>query len=217
VLQGSRSNHVAVPTRRLILLAIAGALPLLAALTGLLVLRDAEATPAYRGSRPPAGIEAADFSLRSYTGREVRMDDLRDKAVALTFLDAQCEESCPVIAATAARALALLSPDERSRVALVAITTDPAEDTPAAVGSFLRRNRADGALDYLIGPPVDVRRAWRDYAVLASERSGSDSLHSAPVRVYAPGGEWVSTLRAGLDLTPRDLAHDLRVALGKDE
>jgi protein SCO1 len=208
---------VPVPTRRLILLAIAGALPLLAALTGLLVLRDAEATPAYRGSRPPGGIEAANFSLRSYAGGEVRMSDLRDKAVALTFLDAQCEESCPVIAATAARSLELLAPDERARVALVAITTDPAEDTPAAVRSFLRRYRADGALDYLIGPAGAVRRTWRDYGVLSSEGSGSDSLHSAPVRVYAPGGEWVSTLRAGLDLTPRDLAHDLRVALGKDE
>ena len=204
-----------VPTRRLILLAIAGALPLLAALTGLMVLRDAEATPAYRGSHPPAGIQAADFSLRSYTGREVRMDDLRDRAVALTFLDAQCEESCPVIAATTARALALLSPDERARVALMAITTDPAEDTPTAVRSFLRRYRAGGALDYLIAPPGDVRRAWRDYGVLPSEQSGSDSLHSAPVRVYAPGGEWVSTLHAGVDLTPRDLAHDLEVALAQ--
>ena len=205
-----------VPTRRLILLAIAGALPLLAALTGLLVLRDAEATPAYRGSRPPAGIEAAGFSLRSYTGDAVQMDDLRDKAVALTFLDAQCEESCPVIAATATRAVALLAPDERARVAFLAITTDPAEDTPAAVRSFLRRYRAEGALDYLIGPSSGVRRAWRDYGVLPSEQSGSDSLHSAPVRVYAPGGEWVSTLHAGADLTPRDLAHDLEVALTSD-
>jgi cytochrome oxidase Cu insertion factor (SCO1/SenC/PrrC family) len=209
----SRSDYVPVPTRRLILLAIAGALPLAAALAGLLVLRDADATPAFRGSNPPDGMVAADFRLRSYTGREVRMVDLRDKVVALTFLDAQCEESCPVIAAAAPRALARLGREDRARVALVAITTDPAEDTPGAVRSFLRRYRAEGTLEYLIGPPREVRRTWSDYGVLASERSGSDSLHSAPVRVYAAGGEWVSSLSAGVELSPRNLAHDLRLAI----
>ena len=202
-----------MPTRRLVVLAIAGALPLAVALVGLFLLRDAEATPAYRGSRPPEGIKATDFALRSYTGREVRMAGLRDRVVALTFLDAQCEESCPVIAATAPRALALLDAEDRKRVALVAITTDPGEDTPAAVRAFLRRYRAEGELEYLVGPPAAVRRVWGDYGVLPSERSGSDSLHSAPVRVYAPGGEWVSSLSAGADLTARNLAHDLRAAI----
>jgi protein SCO1/2 len=206
-----------MPTRRLIVLAIAGALPLVIALAGFFVLRDSAAsTSAYRGSRPPEGMTAADFGLTSYTGREVRMADLRGKVVALTFLDAQCKESCPLIAATAPRARALLTADERRRVAFLAITTDPVEDTPAAVRSFLRRYRAEGVLDYLVGPPPAVRRAWTDYGVLASERSGSDSLHSAPVRVYRADGEWVSSLAAGADLTPRNLAHDIRVAIESD-
>jgi protein SCO1/2 len=202
-----------VPIRRLVLIAIAGALPLILALGGLFLLRDADASPAYRGSRPPSGMKAADFRLRSYTGQEVSMGALRDKVLALTFLDAQCKESCPVIAATAPRALARLDAEDRGRVAFVAISTDPREDTPAAVRSFLRRYGADGTLEYLIGPEGAVRRAWQDYGVLASEVTGSDTMHSAPVRIYAPGGEWVSSLGAGADLSPRNLAHDIRVAL----
>jgi protein SCO1 len=203
-----------MPTRRLVVLAIAGALPLLAALTGLFLLRDSGAsTGAYRGSQPPEGYVAPAFRLRSYTGREVRMDELRDKAVALTFLDAQCEESCPIIAAAAPRARARLTPEERSQVAFVAVSTDPVEDTPAAVRSFLRRYRAEGTLEYLIAPAAELRRVWREYGVLPSEASGADDLHSAPVRIYAPGGEWVSTLSAGVELTPRNLAHDLQVAI----
>jgi protein SCO1/2 len=205
-----------MPTRRLVLLAVAGALPFALALAGLFAFRDAEATPAYRGSRPPEGMHAADFRLTSYTGRKVRLADLRGKALALTFLDAQCKESCPVIAAVVPRARALLSPSERKQVAFLAISTDPTEDTPTAVRGFLRRYRAEGALDYLVAPAAGVRRTWSEYGVLASERSGSDSLHSAPVRIYAPGGEWVSSLSAGADLSPRNLAHDLRVALGAD-
>jgi protein SCO1 len=205
-----------MPTRRLVVIAIAGAVPLVAALVGVLVLRESEAsTPGYRGSRPPEGYVAPAFRLRSYTGREVRMEDLRDKVVALTFLDAQCEESCPVIAAAAPRALARLDREDAARVAFVAITTDPAEDTPAAVRSFLSRYRAEGALDYLVAPESEVRRVWREYGVLPSESSGSDSLHSAPVRIYAPGGEWVSSLNAGRDLTPRNLAHDLQIAIDR--
>jgi protein SCO1/2 len=203
-----------MPTRRLVVLAVAGALPLLAALAALFVLRDSGAsTSDYRGSRPPEGYIAPTFRLRSYTGRDVRMDELRDKTVVLTFLDAQCQESCPVIAAAAPRARARLDPEDRARVALIAITTDPAEDTPAVVRSFLRRYRAEGALDYLVGPELELRRVWRDYGVLPSESSGSDDLHSAPVRIYAPGGEWVSTLSAAVELTPRNLAHDIEVAI----
>jgi protein SCO1 len=204
---------VVVPIRRLVLIAVAGALPLVLALAGLFVLRDADASPAYRGSRPPSGIKAADFRLKSYTGREVAMSTLRDKVLALTFLDAQCKESCPLIAATAPRALAGLDAQDRRRVAFVAISTDPREDTPAAVRGFLRRYRAEGVLEYLIGPAAAVRRAWRDYGVLASEATGSDAMHSAPVRIYAPGGEWVSSLGAGADLSPRNLAHDIQVAI----
>ena len=202
-----------MPIRRLVLIAIAGALPLILALAGLFLLRDADARPAYRGSRPPSGMQAADFRLRSYTGREVALSELREKVLALTFLDAQCKESCPVIAATAPRALARLDAEDRGRVAFVAISTDPREDTPAAVRTFLRRYGAEGTLEYLIGPEGSVRRAWQDYGVLASEVTGSDTMHSAPVRIYAPGGEWVSSLGAGADLSPRNLVHDIEVAL----
>jgi hypothetical protein len=49
--------------------------------------------------------------------------------------------------------------------------------------------------------------------VLPALDSGSSDIHSAPVRVYDRGGVWVSTQNAGADLTPENLAHDLRLAL----
>jgi hypothetical protein len=39
-------------------------------------------------------------------------------------------------------------------------------------------------------------------------------MHSAPVRVYDGRGRWRSTLHPGVDLTPANLAHDLRLAAG---
>lgn len=45
-----------------------------------------------------------------------------------------------------------------------------------------------------------------------STPAGPD-VHSADVRVFDRAGIWVSNLHVGLDLTPANLVHDLRVAL----
>ncbi|MDQ3876448.1 MAG: hypothetical protein M3322_13050, partial [Actinomycetota bacterium] len=78
---------------------------------------------------------------------------------------------------------------------------------------FLRRHRAESALGYLVGPPGALRTVWDSFQVVPSVESGDDDIHSAPVRIYDPDGVWVSTLHPGVDLTPENLAHDLRRAL----
>jgi cytochrome oxidase Cu insertion factor (SCO1/SenC/PrrC family) len=169
---------------------------------------------AFRGSEPPTEIELVDFSLRDHDGAVVRSASLREKVVLLTFLDSQCTESCPILASQIGRTLELLSASERRRVFALAISTDPKEDTAASVRAFLRRNRALGKLHYVGGrePEPKLRRIWKQFHILSSLESGEDTLHSAPVRIYA-GGVWVATLHAGVDLTPANLAHDVRVAL----
>jgi cytochrome oxidase Cu insertion factor (SCO1/SenC/PrrC family) len=168
----------------------------------------------YRGSEPPRRIELVEFALRDHDGAIVRSASLHEKVALVSFLDSQCTESCPIIASQIARAFDLLSVSERRRVSAVAISTDPKEDTPASVRSFLRRNRALGTLHYLGGgePEAKLRRIWRRFQILSSLDSGEDTLHSAPVRIY-DGGVWVATQHAGVDLTPANLAHDIRVAL----
>jgi cytochrome oxidase Cu insertion factor (SCO1/SenC/PrrC family) len=168
----------------------------------------------YRGSEPPARIELVDFDLRDHDGASVRSSSLRGKVVLLTFLDSQCTESCPVIASQIGRAFDLLSASERRRVFALAISTDPREDTPGSVRTFLRRNRTLGKLHYVGGgePESKLRPIWKRFQILSSLESGEDTLHSAPVRIYA-SGVWVATLHAGVDLTPANLAYDIRVAL----
>ena len=173
---------------------------------------NGDARPDYLGSEPPPGITLPAFTLRDYTGERVSSRTVSGKVVVVTFLDSQCTEACPVIAGHVARALALLTPAERSRVVPLAITTDPREDTPASVRAFLRKNRAEGALRYLLGGERELRRVWRAFAVLPSLETGDDDLHSAPVRVYDRRGTWVATQHAGADLSPARLAHDLRLA-----
>ena len=141
------------------------------------------------------------------------MRALRGRAVAVTFLDSQCREACPIIAGAIARARELIPAGERDDVVALAITVDPEGDTPARVRTFLRRERAEKDVRYLLGSVRELRPVWRAFRILPSLETGDDDIHSAPVRIFDRRGEWVSTLHAGADLTAENLAHDLRTAL----
>ncbi len=182
---------------------------------GLLSTRGSSSTSraSYRGSTPPAGVRAPDFALRSYRGPLVRMRELRGNVVLVTFLDTACREKCPIIAAEIGAAIPLLTPAERGDVAALAISVLPQVDTPSRIERFLRQRHARGALDWLIGPVSDLPKVWKAFAIVAAANTGSADVHSAGVRIFDRRGFWVSSLHAGLDLTPANLAHDIRVAL----
>ena len=167
----------------------------------------------YRGSEPPSGIALPTFQLTSYRGTQVTSRELRGSIVLFTLLDSQCTDSCPILASTIARAIDTLTLEERARVRALAVTVDPAEDTPASVSRFLRAQRAQGRLDYLLGTEDELRPFWNALKILPSLDTGNDSLHSAPLRIYDRDGLWVATLHAGADLSDENLLHDIRTAL----
>jgi cytochrome oxidase Cu insertion factor (SCO1/SenC/PrrC family) len=114
-------------------------------------------------------------------------------------------------------ALKLLDSQQRKQVVAVAFSTDPQGDTPASVEEFLRRHdAADGQIRYLVAPVDDMRPVWDAFQILPSLDTGDDTLHSAPVRLYDRDGTWVATQHAGADLTPSNLAHDIRELLRQD-
>lgn len=190
-------------------MAVLGGLAAVLAVTlGLLVTRGGTAAD-YRGSRPPDGLTLPSFQLRDQDGRELSSQGLRGKAVAVTFLDAECTEACPIIAAQLGQAVRTLGGGD---VEAVAITVDPVRDTPERIETFLRRFHARKELRYLDGSPADLRPVWKAFAVLPAVDSGSSNIHSAPVRIYDTEGRWRSTLNSGADLTTANLAHDLREA-----
>jgi cytochrome oxidase Cu insertion factor (SCO1/SenC/PrrC family) len=199
---------------RLLIAVGLGALALAGAAAAAMLLLRTDGDGEYRGSNPPTQIELPDFTLPDYTGASVSSQELEGKVVLLTFLDSQCTEACPVIASQIARTLERLRPEERAEIVPIAISTDPEEDTPEAVASFLEKNRAMGKLRYLVAPVERLRPLWEKFQIAASFDTGIDTLHSAPVRIYDREGVWVTTLHAGADLTMENLAHDIRLALG---
>ena len=178
-----------------------------------LVSRDRNGGSALAGSRPPGGEALPAFRLQDQHGNIVDSRALAGRAVLVTFLDSQCRDACPIVALQVSEALSLLGPDERAQVIAIAISTDPTGDTPASARSFLRRQRADAELRYLLGNEAELRPVWGKFQILSSFDSGDDELHSVPVRLFDREGVWRSTLHVGSDLTPETLAHDLRALL----
>ena len=167
----------------------------------------------YKGSEPPGRIMLPSFALEEWDGTTLRSGALHGKVVLVTFLETKCKEACPIIADQIDLALARLSPPERRRVEAVAVSTHPGDDTPASVRKFLRVHRVVGELHYLIGTEARLRPVWRSFQIMAALDSGDADTHSAPVRIFNRDGVWVSTLHPAVDLTPTNLAHDVRVAL----
>jgi cytochrome oxidase Cu insertion factor (SCO1/SenC/PrrC family) len=133
--------------------------------------------------------------------------------VLTTFVDSACREACPIILARLARGLRMLDPQTRRQVTALAITVNPPVDTTEHVRRFLRQRGALGQIDYLVGSTRQLRPVWKAYGILPAVDTGNADVHSADVRIFDLRGEWVSTLHTAVDLTPANVAHDIRTAL----
>lgn len=203
--------------RSLRTLALVGALVVGGVLIGTIVAtRDSSNTdPAaslYRGSTPPPGIHLPAFTLPRSGGGTLSSQQTAGKIVVTTFVDSACKEKCPIIVGIIGRALPLLTHPEQTEVVALAFSVNPRVDTPARVHRFLAERGAT-RLVYLVGTVQAMRPLWKEFGILSAVDSGNSDVHSADVRVFDRHGEWVSTLRVGLDLTPQNLVHDIHQAL----
>ena len=192
-------------------LLVAALLAALGVVLGFVLARDGGEAD-FRGSQPPEGLSMPAFEVELESGGVLRSDELRGEAVAVTFLDTQCTEACPVAAAQIGEAMRLLD-DDRDRVVALAFSVDPENDTERSIRGFLSRYRANGLIRYVDAPVEDLRPVWSGFQIQPSVDTGDSDLHSVPVRVYDTEGRWRSTLHPGVDLTPANLAHDLEAAL----
>lgn len=176
---------------------------LLVALAVVLVVVDltpAGSAAAHAPADPGTGLSAADagllsavavadgdrpgFALTDQRGHRVALDDLRGRAVVLTFDDDECTDICTLYAQDVLAASRDLGAD-RSRVAFVSVNANPYH------------------------PAVADVRAWTDEHGLGAT-AGWYSLTGSPTELAAVAKAWGESVR--LDAADRTIEHGTDIA-----
>jgi protein SCO1/2 len=157
-------------------------------------------------------IRAPHFRLADARGGELDTRELRGRPYAVTFLFTDCRDVCPLIGRELGRALELLG-TQSSQVAVAAVSVDPRRDTEEAVRAWLDRLRLPPNFHYLIGSEGDLEPVWKAYFVGPQPSGTRESLHSASIWLIDRRGRWRTKYSAGVPVSPRDVAHDLRLLL----
>lgn len=164
---------------------------------------DARSADRFAGALRPAGVPPKDFALRDQDGRTARLAAYRGKVVILTFMYSTCRDTCPIQADQIRGAM----DDLGDRVPALAMSVDPAGDTPGRARAFLAKHGLTGRMRFLLGSRAELSPLWRAYGV---RPQGADFDHSAYVLLIGPDGR--QRIGFPLDqLTPEGLAHDVRL------
>jgi protein SCO1/2 len=156
----------------------------------------------FAGALRPPGIPPADFTLRDQDGRPAALAAYRGRPVIVTFMYSTCKDTCPLMADQIRGALDELGHD----VPTLAVSVDPAGDTPLNTKRFLARHGLTGRARFLLGTRAQLAPVWRAYGI--RPQTNSDA-HSAYVVLIDKRGRQRVAFPAS-ELTPEGLAHDVK-------
>lgn len=98
------------------------------------------------GGTRDAQVWFTDTVLKDQDGRELRFysDVLQDKVVMLNVIFTHCNDACPLITRKLREVREAMGPELARQVTFVSISSDPLNDTPAALKAFARKQGVDG-------------------------------------------------------------------------
>jgi protein SCO1/2 len=177
----------------------------------LLAVPGVAAEPSFRtGALDPPG-PAPEFTLRSDTGKPVRLRDWRGNVVLLYFGYTSCPDVCPTTLSDLAEVKKQLGPAaQRLRVALV--TVDPERDTAQRLHTYVQA--FDPTFVGLTERKAALAAVWKAYGVYVQSHrvpGSSDGYvvdHSATTFVIDTEGRLRLAISFGTPVT--DILHDLQ-------
>ena len=118
----------------------------------------------WKGARLDRPYDLPDVTLTDQNGRPFALRTGSDKPVLVLFFGySNCPDVCTGILADIAGAMNRLTADQRTKVRVVLVTTDPARDTPAQLKTYL--SRIDPSFVGLTGDLATISAAARSVGV----------------------------------------------------
>jgi protein SCO1/2 len=194
-----------MPVRARLAMMLAATFVLVAALSIVLFTggSDHAGGAGFDGALRPPGIPPIDFTLSDQDGKVATLDEYRGRPVMLTFMYSTCRDTCPITANQIRGALDQLG----KNVPTLAVSVDPANDTPLNARRFVNRQGLTKRMRFLLGDRAQLQPIWDAYGI---QPQGKAFEHSAYVVLVDAKG--VQRVGWPVDkLTPEGLAHDLRL------
>jgi protein SCO1/2 len=109
---------------------------------------------------------AADFRLLSHKNQEMALADFRGQIVVLTFMDSQCQETCPLTAAQLRQAYTTLG-NESASVVFLGVNVNVKANRVADVQAATKEWRLDEipTWHFLTGNSEELEAVWQAYGV----------------------------------------------------
>jgi protein SCO1/2 len=203
---GSPSVSGGMPVRVRLTLMLVATFVLLGALAFVLFANDSTVDaggPGFEGALRPPGIPPVHFALKDQDGKVATLDQYRGRPVILTFMYSTCKDTCPLTAQQIKGAL----DDVGQSVPTLAISVDPANDTPLNARRFVNQQGLTKRMRFLLGDQAQLAPIWKAYGI---RPQGKAFDHSAYVVLVDAKG--VQRVGWPVDkITPEGLAHDLRL------
>ena len=163
--------------------------------------------PAFEGTALSPPAKAPSFTLRDQAGKPVSMQSERGRYAVVTFLYTHCPDVCPIIAGTLNRVLQTPLA-KRTGLHVLAVSVDPAGDTPASVTRFVRVHRLLPTFRYLTGTRAQLAPVWKAFHIAAAPGMSGVVSHSAFEILVDPQGR--ERLIFDSNVTTAAVLHDLR-------
>jgi protein SCO1 len=195
----------AMPVRARLALMLAATFVLLGALAVVLFAGrgDHAGGAGFDGALRPPGIPPLAFALKDQDGKVATLAQYRGRPVMLTFMYSTCRDTCPLTAQQIKGAMDQVGHD----VPALAISVDPANDTPLNARRFVNRQGLTQRMRFLLGDRAQLARVWKAYGI---RPQGKGFEHTAYVVLI--DGKGVQRVGWPVDkITPEGLAHDLRL------
>jgi protein SCO1/2 len=123
----------------------------------------AVSVPAIDGGDAIPAKAAPPIELTDQYGKKVDLAKLKGHTVLVAFLYTHCTDLCPIVAGKVHTAYAGLSKSERP--IFLAVSVDPAHDTPQSAAAFNKRHRTTGEIDWLLGSHKELTKVWDAWGV----------------------------------------------------
>jgi protein SCO1/2 len=156
------------------------------------------------------GVSAPDFTLVDQSGQQVSLKQFRGRPVVLAFMFTHCTDICPLNAEKMHGAATNLG-KAADKVAWLAVSVDPKNDTSDSAAKFAADHGLTGKLRFLMGGEDQLVPVWRAYRLIDANAPPPTDTTIHYGGVYVIDTEGRERVLMSDNFSPDQLADNLRL------